>query len=263
MSRALPVPGPPRLSRRAWLQCGLALLLAGPRSAHGFGQVGSFCARRVIVGRRRERDLESGLTYWASELARRTSAPTRLEPVVLRADEPRLLEQPFAVMREREPVPPLTAEERRTLFSFFAQGGLLVLDEAEPQSGRFIASIKEQLRAVLPDSAQVRLPNQHVIYRSFYLLSGPEGRVAAPAGLEALVLWRRVVALFVPCDLVGALARTPTGKFAQPVTPGGEAQRERAVRFAVNLAMYALCSDYKDDQVHYDFLIRRQKSHPR
>jgi hypothetical protein len=42
------------------------------------------------------------------------------------------------------------------------------------------------------------------------------------------------------------------------VEPRGEAQRERAVRLAVNLAMYVLCSNYKDDQVHAPFLMRRR-----
>ena len=43
------------------------------------------------------------------------------------------------------------------------------------------------------------------------------------------------------------------------VVPGGEVQRERAVRMAVNIAMYVLCSNYKDDQVHAPFLMRRKK----
>jgi hypothetical protein len=44
----------------------------------------------------------------------------------------------------------------------------------------------------------------------------------------------------------------------QAVTPGGDVQREHAVRLAVNIAMYVLCSNYKDDQVHAPFLMRRR-----
>ena len=40
---------------------------------------------------------------------------------------------------------------------------------------------------------------------------------------------------------------------------GGEAQRERAIRFGVNLMMYALCTDYKADQVHIPFLLKRRR----
>ena len=37
-----------------------------------------------------------------------------------------------------------------------------------------------------------------------------------------------------------------------------EQQRTRALRLAVNIAMYVLCSDYKDDQVHAKELMRRR-----
>ena len=36
-------------------------------------------------------------------------------------------------------------------------------------------------------------------------------------------------------------------------------QREHAIRLAVNIAMYVLCSNYKDDQVHAPFLMRRAR----
>jgi hypothetical protein len=40
--------------------------------------------------------------------------------------------------------------------------------------------------------------------------------------------------------------------------PDGDVQREHAIRLAVNVAMYVLCSNYKDDQVHAAFLMRRR-----
>jgi hypothetical protein len=43
-----------------------------------------------------------------------------------------------------------------------------------------------------------------------------------------------------------------------PAVPGGEPQREQAIRLAINIAMYVLCSNYKDDQVHAQFLMRRR-----
>jgi hypothetical protein len=58
-----------------------------------------------------------------------------------------------------------------------------------------------------------------------------------------------------------ALARRGDG-WAHPVEPGGQEQRERALRFAVNIAMYVLCSDYKDDVVHAPFLMQRRGRAP-
>ena len=42
-----------------------------------------------------------------------------------------------------------------------------------------------------------------------------------------------------------------------PCTPGGEAQREYAYRFGVNLVMYALTGNYKSDQLHAQALLER------
>jgi hypothetical protein len=39
--------------------------------------------------------------------------------------------------------------------------------------------------------------------------------------------------------------------------PGGEYQREIAVRFGVNVVMYALTGNYKTDQVHIQTLLDR------
>ena len=41
--------------------------------------------------------------------------------------------------------------------------------------------------------------------------------------------------------------------------PGGETQREYAVRFGVNVAMYALTGNYKGDQVHVESILERMK----
>ena len=43
------------------------------------------------------------------------------------------------------------------------------------------------------------------------------------------------------------------------VLPGGDEQREKAFRLGVNLAMYATCLDYKTDQVHVPFILRRRQ----
>jgi hypothetical protein len=47
------------------------------------------------------------------------------------------------------------------------------------------------------------------------------------------------------------------GRALYPCTPGGEQQREQAIRFGVNLVMYALTGNYKNDQVHASALLKR------
>ena len=58
-------------------------------------------------------------------------------------------------------------------------------------------------------------------------------------------------------DGAGAWAVDPQGRSAFAVVPGGEPQREMAMRFGVNLVMYALTGNYKSDQVHVPAILER------
>ena len=42
-----------------------------------------------------------------------------------------------------------------------------------------------------------------------------------------------------------------------PVVPGGEKQREVAYRVGINITMYALTGNYKNDQVHSKSILER------
>jgi hypothetical protein len=157
---------------------------------------------------------------------------------------------------------PFSAAEIAGLRRFFSLGGLLLVDDAgvsasgEPSA--FGRTAREQIARALPDLPAIALPIDHVIYRTYYLIKAPEGRVRSPHPLDAVIRANAVLVLFTSHDLGGALARGASGVWEHDVEPGGEAQRERAIRLAVNIAMYSLCSNYKDDQVHAPFLMRRR-----
>jgi hypothetical protein len=111
---------------------------------------------------------------------------------------------------------------------------------------------------VLPEVPVVDLPERHVIYKSYYLVDRPIGRVLGPPHLQAMIRARQVQVLFSDHDLLGALARRGES-WSFPMEGGADAEsRQRAIRLAVNIAMYVLCSDYKDDQVHAEELMRRR-----
>jgi len=135
---------------------------------------------------------------------------------------------------------------------------VLLVDEQAPDRGEFLKGAERQLARVLPQGSPIAIGQENVLFRSFYLLSRATGRVAKEAKLRAIVRTAAVQVIFSPNDLLGALAREAGGVHPFDVTPGGEVQRERAVRLAVNIAMYVLCSNYKDDQVHAPFLMRRR-----
>ncbi len=112
---------------------------------------------------------------------------------------------------------------------------------------------------ILPAGRLVKVPRDHVLYKSFYLLDGPVGRLAATPDLEAIELGGRLAVLVSGNDLVGAYAKDSLGSWEMEVSPGGELQREKAIRLGVNIAMYAMCLDYKEDQVHIPFILQRRR----
>lgn len=150
-------------------------------------------------------------------------------------------------------------EDLGRLRRHLTMGGMLLLDSAEGRAGGgFDQSVRAMLLRLLPSSPLGRLSDEHVLYRSFYLLRVPAGRVLALPYLEAVLIGGRAAVVYSQNDLGGAWARDRYGQWQYDVVPGGELQREQTFRLGVNLAMYALCLDYKADQVHVPFIMRRR-----
>jgi Domain of unknown function (DUF4159) len=255
------------LNRRAFLGAaaalgaGSALTLRAALPAHAFGEEGAFDPRALLTGNARWEGVRTTApARWAKELADRTSAPARLAPGTVRADEPALLAEPFALWGGEAEAPPLTDREVSGLKRFIALGGVLLVDDFAPESLAFTRSAKRELSRVLPEGSSIAIDKASVIFKSFYLLRRAVGRVEGSPNLEAILRGGLPQVIFSTHDLMGALARTASGISPVAVTPGGEAQREQAVRLAVNIAMYVLCSNYKDDQVHAPFLMRRRRT---
>jgi hypothetical protein len=251
-----------RVSRRL----ALAMALAGlgvERSARAFGEAGAFRARLLAAGKSAPLGARvSGAARWGAELARRTSAPAGLATTPVGADKPALVSEPFVVWAGAEDVGQLSLAEVSGLLRFLKLGGTMVVDDAAPERGVFGRSVRRELLRVVPESPPVRLPPTHVVYKTFYLVERPVGRVLGTSHVDAIVRGRSAQVLFLAHDLLGALAHDGA-TWSLPVEPAGSEQRERAIRFAVNLAMYVLCSDYKDDVVHAPFLLqRRGRSRP-
>jgi hypothetical protein len=238
------------------------LLIALPRPARAFGDAGAFDPRVLLTGNQTSAARPSAPARWSWELVQRTSAPARLHPTTIHAEDPAVVDAPFLYWSGDADVAPLTDAEVTGLRRFFALGGVMLVDDAAPgphaEPSAFAKSARREIARILPDSTPISLGVDHVVLRSFYLLRRAEGRIEGPPALDGIVRGGQAQVLFSEHDLGGALARTATGVWEQTVTPGGDMQRERAIRLAVNIAMYVLCSNYKDDQVHAPFLMRRR-----
>lgn len=227
--------------------------------AHAFGAEGAFHVRPLKLDKSLADDPRaSAASRWAWELVRRTSAPAQLVPQSVSADDPQLLAEPFVIWWGTKAVRPLSEPEIKGLRQYLKLGGVLFVDDSKPQLGEFGQSVRREMERVLPDSPVVQLPRQHVVYKTYYLLDRPVGREKGPDHLDAIVAGKNLRVVFSSHDLLGALARVPGEENWSFKVAGGARQREMATRLAVNLAMYVLCLDYKDDQVHAQELMRRR-----
>jgi hypothetical protein len=179
--------------------------------------------------------------------------------VPVRLADPGLHRTPMLYLTGTGSLPPFGEAERSALRRFLQYGGFMLVDAADGSDGSgFDASVRAELARVLPASPLAAIPRDHVLYKTFYLLDRQGGRVLVKPWLEGQVLDGRLAVIYSQNDLGGAWARSELGDWEYPCTPGGEAQRETAVRVGVNVAMYALCTDYKDDAVHLPFIMRRR-----
>ncbi len=114
------------------------------------------------------------------------------------------------------------------------------------------------------------VPSDHVLTKSFYLLSSFPGRYAgSPLWIEARQDNRSANAksaatadgvspiLITGNDFAGAWAVDDNGAPLLPTVPPDETQREYAYRTGVNIMMYMLTGNYKTDQVHVPALLER------
>lgn len=246
------------LSRRHLLILSAAGLLVSSH-AGAFGEEGAFHARLLSTSSDPLKEELSAARRWAWELTRRTSAPGRLATKLVEAKSAELLVEPFLVWAGGKDPGALSARAIRGLREYLRMGGILLVDDREPQAGggSFGLGARRELSRVLPESAVIRLASDHVIFKTFYILDQPIGRVEGPATIDAIVSGKDAQVIFLNHDLLGALAREGDN-WANPMQTGGSEAREQAIRFAVNIAMYVLCSDYKDDQVHAPFLMRKR-----
>ena len=251
-----------RVAMTVALAVGGGLLLMPPSPAQAFGDSGSFDPRALLTGNQTGSARESALERWSWELVRRTSAPARLHPSTIHADDPAIVGAPFLYWSGDVETASLSATEIAGLRRFFSLGGVMLVDDAgateHGDPSGFGRSARREIARVLPDSSPITLSVEHVVFRTFYFLRRAEGRVQGPQSLDAVVHGGQAQVLFSEHDIGGALARSRVGGWERPVVPGGEIQREHAIRLAVNIAMYVLCSNYKDDQVHAPYLMRRR-----
>ena len=198
------------------------------------------------------------VTPLMEELMARTSveaATTRREVTLGDRD---LFNYPFLYMAGKYEFDPFTPDEIETLRRFLSYGGFLLVDDALGQQGYgFDKAVRREMLRVFPGNEFKRLPSTHAALRSYYLLRRVGGvRIVSPA-LDGITLGNSTPVIYCQNDLSGAWERDQLGKWTNACTPGGEAQRKDAFHLGINLILYAMTENYKDDLIHVPFIRKR------
>ena len=264
----LPAPSALRRAAPVIIIAGLAGLIAAPGGvAQDLGEAENALEVRlayVVTGDARIDQLSrAGLSGLSRESTRR-SAVEPAEPVAVNIETDPIVFYPVVYWPVTRDAPALSMAASRKVQAYLDAGGLILFDtrdgaeaalRGEPHPGlvRTLADVD------LPPLEPV--PDDHVIGRSFYLLDEFPGRYpggtvwveaagagAARDGVSGVVIGS--------ADWASAWAVDETGRTLAPVE-GGPRQRELAIRFGVNAAMYALTGNYKADQVHVPAILER------
>ncbi|MCA9539058.1 MAG: DUF4159 domain-containing protein [Myxococcales bacterium] len=246
------------LDRRRFLcTTGLGLLAASSARAMGLdGKVGIGLLAHGPGHAARPSAVEQ--LMW--EVSKRTSIDVRETPETLDPKHPDLFRFPLLVWLGNGDCPPLSQEARARLQRYLRAGGTLFIDDASPEGDdAFDAAVRREVGALWPDAPLARLDADHTLYRTFFLIERPQGRVSRLPYLEGVSFDDRSPIVYGRNDLFGAFGRDGVGTWRLPVVPGGRTQREMAFRLGINLVMYATCLNYKRDQVHTTAILRRRR----
>jgi len=240
------------------------LALARSRRAHAIGPTSKFRIGHLQLGSSWN-PRPSALRRLGWEIEKRTSIDMELDPAIVTPTSDTLHETPFLYLTGDKAIDLPSNAGIESLRRFLTFGGFLLVDSAEGSiDGAYDGSVRKLITSIFPGPAKSLevLPSDHVVSKSFYLLDKPVGRLALAPAIEGVIRDGRLVCVYIPNDLGGAWARDDFGNYDFPCEPGGERQRELAFRMGVNLVMYALCLDYKSDQVHVPFIMKRRRWKP-
>ncbi|WP_435163948.1 DUF4159 domain-containing protein [Falsirhodobacter sp. 1013] len=221
-----------------------------------------------------DRVSEQGLRGLSMQLAARTSVepgdPAGVDPAT---DE--LAFFPFLYWPVVADAPLPSADTFTKVNAFLRTGGLILFDtrDADMSGTTPEGQALQRIASGLDIPPLEEVPQDHVLTRTFFLIQNFPGRFNGPVWVEAAPAdaeqeegqpFRHLNDGVTPVmiggnDWASAWAVDELGTPTLPVGRGfgGERQREIALRFGINLVMYVLTGNYKNDQVHVPALLER------
>jgi hypothetical protein len=218
----------------------------------------------------------AGLRGLGMQLTARTAFEPG-EPVGLDPATDELAFYPLIYWAVSEDATAPSAEALSRIDAYMKRGGTILFDtrDAIYSSAPGSPAGTQALRRILSglDIPELeRVPADHVLTKSFYLLADFPGRFrGSPLWVEAMPTLEDQESGAVPVrsgdgvspimitanDFAGAWATNERGQTILPTVPSDPRQRELAYRAGINIVMYALTGNYKADQVHIPALLER------
>lgn len=199
---------------------------------------------------------------------------TTIEPVGVRGidiENDPITFFPFIYWPIQTDIAALSPQTAAKVNEYMATGGTLILDTRDYGDRAFLSGSVHPGLARLGETLDLpnltKLPEGHVLRKSFYLLDTFPGRWAGGP------VWVDRNTATTSRDGVSAVIVTGNDLTAAWAVDGDDIpyieldndivrQREYSLRFGVNIAMYALAGNYKADQIHAATLIERLGQQP-
>jgi len=192
-----------------------------------------------------------------------TNIPFEPERKIVTLNDPNLFEYPFLLIKGNAAFK-ISKKEKVRLKQYIDRGGFVFFDDtlADRQS-QFAKSIKSIFLEIFPNRVFQRLPKDHALYRSFFLLRNVAGRRISVRYLEGFDVGGqgggegRTAVIYCPNDLLGSWVKDRLGEYVYSCEPGGESQRWESFKLTINLIYFSLTGTYKRDAVHQPFIEKK------
>jgi hypothetical protein len=192
-----------------------------------------------------------------------TNIPIQPERRVITLTDPLLFESTFILVKGNSGLS-LSSQEKSRLKQFIDRGGFVFFDDTLADSASsFATSVRKLMAELYPDRAFHKLPQEHALFRSFFLLRSAAGRRMSQKYLEGLDVGGqsggegRTAVVYCPNDLLGAWMKDNLGQYAYTCEPGGEPQRWESFKLTINIIYFSLTGTYKRDAIHKPFIEKK------
>ncbi len=251
----------------------LLLILLSPTPSHANEEsdiryAGGFYLAYITTG---DQELDSLTRRGLESLSSTLNSRTSVEPegvVALNPEHDTLAFFPLIYWTVSSTQKSFSGKAMQNIQSYLDHGGTIIFDTRDQNRSTVSmvntanAKALRQITSSLNIPPIIPVPEDHVLGRAFYLLKDYPGRyTSGTLWVERYSASGRdnVSSVIIGSnDWVGSWADSYGQKNFNRFNNSSDAkQREMAMRFGVNLVMYALTGNYKADQVHIPHILKR------